>query len=293
MTAAARATHHRRLGFATISDGRSSAQFIAAFKSRAVWNRWSGSLANDRLITRSRGLATSNGAGSRSRIAATTLAGLEPSKARLPVSISYSTQPKLNRSLRASTSLPCNCSGDMYCNVPRICPCPVRARVTSVSWRGEVCLANPKSSSLIPCLSYENVGRLQIPMRDAFLMRRIQSVQNLSGVLNRFVERQRSFERSAFHQLHHQVVRPDIVQVAYVRVIQRRYGACLALEPFGELLLGNLDGDGAIQPSVTGLVHFAHATGANRRKNLVGTQTRAGSQRHMLSNDSTLARRAA
>jgi hypothetical protein len=55
-----------------------------------------------------------------------------------------------------------------------------------------------------------------------------------------------------------------------VRVIQRRYGACLALEPFGELLLGNLDGDGAIQPSVTGLVHFAHAARANRRKNLVG-----------------------
>jgi hypothetical protein len=50
-------------------------------------------------------------------IAAITLAGDEPSKARLPVSSSYSTRPKEKMSLRASISLPvpcaCNCSGDM------------------------------------------------------------------------------------------------------------------------------------------------------------------------------------
>ena len=56
------------------------------------------------------------GAG-RSIIAAITLAGDEPSNARLPVSISYSTKPNEKMSLRASISWPlacaCNCSGDM------------------------------------------------------------------------------------------------------------------------------------------------------------------------------------
>ena len=38
--------------------------------------------------------------------------------------------PKAKMSLRASASLPCNCSGDMYCSVPTICPSAVSASAT-------------------------------------------------------------------------------------------------------------------------------------------------------------------
>jgi hypothetical protein len=48
-----------------------------------------------------------------------------PSKARLPVSISYSTHPKPQMSLRLSASRPLACSGDVYAAVPRITPTPV------------------------------------------------------------------------------------------------------------------------------------------------------------------------
>ena len=48
-----------------------------------------------------------------------------PSNGRLPVSISYSTQPNAQMSLRLSASRPFACSGDMYAAVPRITPTPV------------------------------------------------------------------------------------------------------------------------------------------------------------------------
>ncbi len=68
----------------------------------------------------------------------------------------------------------------------------------------------------------------------------------------------------AFDILHHQIVRPDIVKMADVGVVQRRDGPGLALEALAELGFGNLDGDDAsrrvsralytdpIQPAPTG-----------------------------------------
>jgi hypothetical protein len=53
-----------------------------------------------------------------------------------------------------------------------------------------------------------------------------------------------------------------------------------ALEALRELLVGNLDGDGAIQSRVASLVHFSHAASAQRRNDLVRTQPGSGSQGH-------------
>jgi hypothetical protein len=52
--------------------------------------------------------------GSLSKIALATLSRLLPANALWPVTISYKTEPSENMSLRASTSVPSNCSGDMY-----------------------------------------------------------------------------------------------------------------------------------------------------------------------------------
>ena len=64
--------------------------------------------------------------GVRSRTAAAMTAGASPEKAIRPVAISYSTAPKLNRSLRRSSGSARACSGDMYASVPSATPGVVR-----------------------------------------------------------------------------------------------------------------------------------------------------------------------
>src|SRR5580658_4365275 len=94
------------------------------------------------------------------------------------------------------------------------------------------------------------------------------------------LERDWSFQGFAFHQLHHQVVRADIVEMADVGMIQRGNRTGLALETLAEFLCRNLDGDFSAKPRVTSQVHLAHAAGANGREDLVGAETVTYSERH-------------
>jgi hypothetical protein len=78
---------------------------------------------------------------------------LAPWKARRPVSISYITAPSEKMSERASTGLPCACSGDMYAAVPTMTPSSVVAWIVRVApsapaSSGAVSLARPKSRTL-------------------------------------------------------------------------------------------------------------------------------------------------
>src|ERR1700686_1840055 len=109
------------------------------------------------------GLIVLIGAGSFSRTDDATLSGLLPSKACLPVIISYSTAPTEKRSDRASASRPFSCSGAMYWNVPTTVPCAVKgslaAGVLKLAVRLAagliglgIALAKPKSISLVPLL---------------------------------------------------------------------------------------------------------------------------------------------
>ncbi len=60
-----------------------------------------------------------------------------------------------------------------------------------------------------------------------------------------------------------------------MRVVQAGDGLRLALEPLleirvrGDVLGEHLDGDGAVQPGVTGFVDLTHASRANGREDLV------------------------
>ena len=60
------------------------------------------------------------------RIASNTIADVFPENADSPVAISYSTAPNENRSVRASSSSPAACSGDVYAIVPTAVPGLVR-----------------------------------------------------------------------------------------------------------------------------------------------------------------------
>ena len=90
----------------------------ATFTSAMCWNRLDGSFRLQRRMTRStsagRSLTISPMRfGSSRRIAVSVEICDVPSNALRPLSISYSTEPKLKMSERASTALPSACSGDM------------------------------------------------------------------------------------------------------------------------------------------------------------------------------------
>src|SRR5207248_11390538 len=92
----------------------------------------------------------------------------------------------------------------------------------------------------------QDVRRLEVPVHDALLMRRVQRIANLGRILQGLSQRQRTFKGATLDVFHYQVVRADVVQRANVRMIQRGYGAGLALETGRELLPSGLDGDGAV-----------------------------------------------
>ena len=52
------------------------------------------------------------------------------------------------------------------------------------------------------------------------------------------------------------------------------------LEPFAEQLPRHLDGDGATEARIAGLVHLAHPADTEHGNDLVGTKTFAGMQGH-------------
>src|SRR5262249_9097163 len=101
--------------------------------------------------------------------------------------ISYSTAPKENRSVRASSSFPRTCSGDMYATVPSVLPGLVRCSVVNSACcqcfpgfrcaRCGIHLGQSKVQNLgVAPFGNEKVGWLDVPVNDSFGMRRIQRV---------------------------------------------------------------------------------------------------------------------
>ena len=131
-------------------------------RSAADCQRSSGSFSRQVWMARSsaggvRGCSLLTGFGCLYSIADATPKWLLPSKARPPVTISYSTAPNEKMSLRASASFPSTCSGDIYGTVPTTAPSSVigvargvmSVNVASAA-SGSAAFANPKSSSLAP-----------------------------------------------------------------------------------------------------------------------------------------------
>jgi len=64
-------------------------------------------------------------------------------------------------------------------------------------------------------------------------------------------------------ELHYQIIRPNIVELADVRMIQRGHRTRLALEAFVEFDLRGLDRNRAVEPRVARFPHLTHASGAD------------------------------
>ena len=209
-----------------------------------------------------------------------------PVKARVPASSSYSTAPKLNTSDRASSGLAAACSGDMYAGVPITSPATVLGRVgirarepcdTEVEQLGVRTSALPND---------HDIGRLQIAVKNAAFVRRVQCVGNLARQPHSFVSSHRTAERFPLEILEDEVIGSDVVDLANVWMVDRGNGARFALKPARIVSDHPLDRDGAIQASIVRLVDLAHTSRADQRLDFVRAKPRPGSQEHVVSVDS-------
>src|ERR1017187_7727498 len=92
-------------------------------------------------------------------------------------------------------------------------------------------------------------------MDESSAMRQLESVRDLPCNAQRVGQRHRSCERPTFDVLQHQVIRPDVVDLANVPMIQRRDGTRFLLEPGSVLALQLLNGDDATKTWVACLPH--------------------------------------
>ena len=127
-------------------------------------------------------------------------------------------------------------------------------------------------------------------MNDPLRVRRVQRVSDLNRQVQQFVCLQRlsgdeALDSLALQILNHDeglaLVFSDVINRADIRVIEG--GSCLrfTLEPFqglsilGEFLREELQGDGALELGVRGLVHHAHAPAAELLQDAIVADSRA------------------
>src|SRR5688500_5301821 len=127
-------------------------------------------------------------------------------------------------------------------------------------------------------------------MNDAGAVSLVQRIGDLDRVTERVIQRQRATPKSvcqcfAFEMFHHQesgtVLVTNVMNYAYVRVIQRGSGTCLALEPLSRLRIGSqrrgedLDRNRSLESGVASAIDLAHAAAAERRLNFERAEANA------------------
>jgi len=78
----------------------------------------------------------------------------------------------------------------------------------------------------------------------------------------------------ARNKLHHQIVGADVVQRAYIRMVQRGNGSGLTLESRAELIVDDFDRDEAIEAGISRLVDMAHTARTEQTNHLIRAQLR-------------------
>ena len=117
-------------------------------------------------------------------------------------------------------------------------------------------------------------------MNDSLLVRGVECIKDLPGINHRFVHRQRPFQWLPIHQLHHQIVGTNIVDLADIGVVERGNRPSLTFEPLIEFGLRNFERHSSFQARIAGLINLAHATFTKRGQNFVRTEFIAWSKRH-------------
>ena len=138
-----------------------------------------------------------------------------------------------------------------------------------------------------PLAGHHDVFRLQVAVRDPGRVRRRQSVGDLGRNVDGFSKAEaRAPEGFPVHQLGNEIVLPDVVEGDDVGMVERGDRAGFLLEApaaigvGGELRRQGLQGHLPAEPRVARPVHLAHAARAEKAKDFVRPEHRAGGQVH-------------
>jgi hypothetical protein len=120
-------------------------------------------------------------------------------------------------------------------------------------------------------------------MNDAFLVCRVERLGDLGRDRERLVDRDRALheaigQRQPLDELDDEIVRTDVVERADFGMVQRRDRAPLAREALAEAIVGRLDRDVAVEPSVARLVHATHPAGTEHALDPVRAEQRSGGE---------------
>jgi len=96
-------------------------------------------------------------------------------------------------------------------------------------------------------------------------------------------------QRRPFHQFHHQIILPDVVEMADIGMVERRDGSRFLAEAVAELFGSDFDGYLAADARIAGAIDFSHPAFAEFGSNLVRSYARSGRQRHSNNLDSRFA----
>ncbi len=117
-------------------------------------------------------------------------------------------------------------------------------------------------------------------MNNSRRMSRGEPVGDLNRDVQEFSRCIHRRDRRSLHELHHQVIRPHVVKLADIIVIERGDRPRLTLKAFRKRFFGLLDGNHAVEARVASFVHLSHATSADWIQNLVWAETRSGRKGH-------------
>jgi len=106
-------------------------------------------------------------------------------------------------------------------------------------------------------------------MQNSPRMRGLKRARDLQRKGQNLLDLHWPMQRPALDVFQNQVIRPNIVDLADVRMIQRGNRPRLCLEACAVLPLQLLDRDDAVEPRVAGLPHPSHAAFTNRRNQFV------------------------
>jgi hypothetical protein len=132
-----------------------------------------------------------------------------------------------------------------------------------------------------------DVPRLQVAMNAAFFVRGFERSSDLSSNPERLGYRQRASsnpirQRRSVHQLHHEIVGSNVVQLADIRMIHGSDGPRFRFEAFAEPRRRDFDRDFSVQPSVSRAIDLAHSAGRQELIDPVWAETVAWFQQGLL-----------
>ncbi len=99
------------------------------------------------------------------------------------------------------------------------------------------------------------------------------SVRDLNGAVQKFSHRAAGCETVARNKLHHEIVRPNVIELADIGMAESRHGSGLTFEPCADVFRRDLNGYGTAESRIARTVYGAHSAGADQRHNLVWPHT--------------------